>query len=236
VRYFILFCVAGCLAGAGEALADTSADAPDCDAIKTSLIPYQIKLTKEHSVWRELHTIQMVRDQSGADTISGRVNSTTSYKYKSIAWNGSRIENDRQYFRGESSSRIDHWTNEYEGVDPKQMDYRIDQNFLFNEKFKGPDSKDPDLIRSYEASYRYQKTENVPIGSCTFLAHIGETTLTDRKGGQVRKFSSWYFPDLRLLLGNPSSDIIFQSISTTFEPIEFAVPNWPPAPSKADNH
>lgn len=232
MRYFILFCAASYLAGAGEVWAESA----DCDAIKTTLIPYQIKLIKEHSVWRELHTIQMVRDSSGSDRISGRVNSTTSYKFKSIVWNGSRIENDRQYFRGESSSRIDHWTNEYEGVAPKQIDYRIDQNFTFIEKFKGPDSKDPDLIRSYEASYRFHKTENIPIGSCTFLAHIGETTLTDRKTGQTKKFSSWYFPDLRLRLGNPGPDITFQSISTTFEPIEFAVPTWPPDSSKANSH
>lgn len=164
-----------------------------------------------------------------------RVTSTTSHKLKSITRNGSRIASDRQYFRGESNSRIDHFAYEYEGLDPKQADYRIDQTFAFKEKFENIDGKDKEFIRSYDVSYKYRKTENISIGSCVFIAHLGESRVTDKKSHRVSKSFSWHFPDLRLLVGNLSPDVTFQSINTVFEPIDLADPNWP-APSKADNH
>ncbi len=65
VTLSFLFVSLSCLAGVGEAL-QILPDAPNCDTIKTSLIPYQIKLTKDLSVWRETHTIQMARHPSGS--------------------------------------------------------------------------------------------------------------------------------------------------------------------------
>lgn len=232
MRYFILCCVASCLAGAGQALADPAADAPDCDAIKTTLIPYQVKFTKDHSVWRELHTIQLARTLSGSDAMSSRVNSTTSFIRKGISKNGSLMAVELQYFRKDFHSYIDRWTNEIEGIDPKQVDYRNDLSFVFKEKFERIGGKESDLVRTHDVSYKYRKTDNILMGACSFIAHVGEGTITDRKTGQTRTIFSWYFPDLRLLVGNPSPDVTFQMISTTFEPIEFEEPSWPPAPSK----
>ncbi|WP_424630300.1 hypothetical protein [Bradyrhizobium sp. SYSU BS000235] len=232
MRYFILFCAAGYLAGATEVRADSL----DCDAIRTTLIPYQIRFTKDHSVWRELHTVQLVRDPSGSDAISGRVNSTTSFIRKGISLNGSLVAVERQYFKRDSHSYIDRWTNEIEGIDPKQVDYRIDLSFVFKEKFERIGGKELDLVRSYDVFYKYRKTDNILVSPCSFIAHMGETTLTERKTGQAHTIFSWYFPDLRLLVGNPSPDVTFQSISTTFEPIDFEEPNWPPASSKVNDH
>jgi hypothetical protein len=230
VRYFILFCAANFLVGASG----VRADSPDCDAIKTSLIPYQIKMTKEHSVWRELHTIQMVRDPSGSDAVSISVTTSTPYKRKMVLVNGFPVVIDVQYIRGKFHSRIGHLTREYHGIDPKQMDFRTDQKLSFTEKRKWIDGKVGE--RTVDVSYKYVKTENVTIGPCTFIAHFGEQDFTDGNTINVEKYFSWYFPDLRLWVGNPNPDVVFQDISTTLEPIEFAEPNWPSTPPTTDDH
>ncbi len=91
--------------------------------------------------------------------------------------------------------------------------------------------------RSADVSYKYLRAEPVTIGDCTFTADFGEQTYTDPKtGNSGGKIFLWHFPDLRLTVGNPSPDVTFQGISTTFEPIEFAEPNWSPTPSKTDDH
>jgi hypothetical protein len=235
VRCFILFfCAASYLAGAGEALAESSTDSPDCNAIRTTLIPYQVKLIKEHSVWRELHTIQMTRDRSGYDSLSGRVSSTTSYVRKATTLNGTLTVDDIQYVRGQSATRIVHATRDYDGIDLSQMDFQSDQKFAVTMKWG--ETGGPVQEKTADASYKYLKTENVMIDPCTFTAQLSETIFTDRKSGKEDKLLSWHFPDLRLTVANPSPDLTFQSISTTFDPIEFAEPNWPPAPSKVDNH
>lgn len=235
MRYLILFCAAaGCLAGAGEVSAGSLADSLDCDTIRTSLIPYQITLTKEHSASRELHTVQMVRDPSGSDAVSISAIRSTPYKRKMVLVNGFPIVIDVQYIRGKFHSRIGHLAREYHGIDPKQMDFRTDQKFSLTEKREWIDGKVGE--RTVDVSYKYVKTENVTIGPCTFIAHFGEQNFTDGKTVNVEKYFSWYFPDLRLWVGNPSPEVVFQDISTTLEPIEFAEPNWPSTPPTADDH
>jgi hypothetical protein len=148
--------------------------------------------------------------------------------------NGMLTVDDIQYVRGQSASRIVHATRDYDRIDPKQMNFQSDQKFAVRMKWGEIGGKVNE--KAADVSYKYLKTENVTIDPCAFTAHLSEAVFTDRKTGKVEKLLSWYFPDLRLTVGNPSPNVEFQSISTTLEPIEFVEPNWPPARSTANAH
>lgn len=206
---------------------DSNAEPVDCEKIRTSLIPFEIKLRKEAPNWKAPQTIQVARNASGMDTTSIKFKSPFgSYTQKSTGINGALMVSDRQYVRGEYIYPPQHSTIEYAYWDPMLADPRADADFVMRPRVNEADGKlreDPK-----DVTFTFQKTEEISINPCKFIAHRGKAKITDQKTGNEEIIYSWHFPDLRLRIGHSTQDVTFEGISTSFEPIELAEPNWPP--------
>lgn len=206
---------------------ESHAENTDCEKIRTSLIPFEIKLRKETPNWKAPQTTQVVRNASGIDTISVKFKSPLgSYTQKSTSVNGTLITSDRQYVRGEYVDRPKHSTNEFAYWDPKLADPRANADYVIRVKSEEMDGKPREDPK--DVTFTFEKTEEISINPCKFVAHRGVAKITDQKTGNEIIIYSWQFPDLRIMVGHSTRDITFEGIGTSFEPIELAEPNWPP--------
>lgn len=210
------------------ACATTShADPVDCEAIKGSLIPYEVILTKVTSISRGPQTTQVFRSSTGIDSSTTKFKSPyLSYIQKVTSTNGWFLGIDRQNFRAQSVQRPLHATTEYEWPDNRAANFAADARFVLRQKREELDSRVTEFIA--DASYTFRKTESISIGPCTFSSHLGKIVMVDRNTKAQHSIHMWYFPDLRLAVAHETPDVMFESIATSFEPLEFSEPNWPP--------
>ncbi len=205
---------------------DVAGEAPiDCDGLRNSLVPYQLKyriraLGLYDDRERE-RVVQVFRQKSGASivltrsfgkagvqTISRRVE-TNGLVTEHEAVQISQVKN-RPVFRSHTKS-----TDRYEATGPELFDHRNDVTLeLWTKTHQKDGTVVPHEMRF--AKYKFEREENVKVGSCLFSSFVGRMTVEELDNRS--RHSIWLFRHIPEL-GVSISFAPIDDIKTSFETI-----------------
>jgi hypothetical protein len=202
----------------------------DCNAIKTTLVPYEIRFGRDDN---NKSVLQMYRDASGdyvawfarqtpnMSTISKAVvspgqSSTTSIEGRPNGSSAYTVTNDITW----------------RGL-PKKFDWASDVTFQAQSKFsdiKSDGGKPNITYKDGNANlvYKYVSTQRINIGSCLFAANIGYVTIPVE--GRPTPFyqTRIYFPEISATVvddvaQSPPEQVLlkFAGIETSFQQMAF---------------
>jgi hypothetical protein len=199
--------------------AQATATAPvNCDALKNSLVPYQVKFSANGSVY----SIQVFRDKSGAATVwtllpVAPVRSIT----RAVEYNGFGSETESVDSVQEATRIVilSHFRTRtrYAELDTKTFDYKKDATFKqysHVEVANGPSPRDSESL----VDYRFLREEQVTINGCRFSSVLFEGARSI--GGRKSQAYYRYLPELRLRVSNSASEPRVDDITTVFESLK----------------
>jgi hypothetical protein len=212
----MLFSLVVAVAGTMSLWIESAGAGPvDCDRLKNSQIPFEIKLRAHGSSY----IIQEFRDASGSAIVWTRLLGFGDSVTRAIEYNGFSTESESAHSATTPKGIIvlSHFKVRlrYGGLDPRVFDYSADASFKLYSHVEMADGPSPRDSES-QVEYKMLRQEQVAVGDCSFSSTVFVgTRLTDGKESQLYYR---YLPELRLRIADSDPDELrIDEIATVFE-------------------